>query len=53
MTELRIRNLPVVVNSQVAGIININDITDYTFSKEELGGKKAYITNIRYMLLNL
>lgn len=46
MTELKIRNIPVVVDNQVAGILNVNDITDFTFSKEELGGKKAYIKNI-------
>jgi protein phosphatase PTC7 len=46
MSELNIRNLPVVSQGQVLGIINVNDISDYTFSREELGGKKNYIANI-------
>lgn len=28
------------------GIVNVNDISDFSFSMEELGGKKAYIKNI-------
>ncbi|KAG5178856.1 hypothetical protein JKP88DRAFT_168314 [Tribonema minus] len=50
MTELRIRNLPVLADGQVGGIINSNDISDFTFSSEQLGGKKAYINNIRWAM---
>lgn len=28
------------------GIVNVNDISDFSFSMEELGGKKAYMKNI-------
>ncbi|CAM9704782.1 unnamed protein product, partial [Phaeothamnion confervicola] len=40
------RDRRVKQDDQIAGIININDISDYSFSTEELGGKKAYIKNV-------
>lgn len=40
------RNLPVIADGKVMGIVNVNDISDFSFSMEELGGKKAYMKNI-------
>ena len=42
----QVRNLPVVWEGKVLGIVNVNDISDFSFSMEELGGKKAYMKNI-------
>lgn len=42
----QVRNLPVVWEGKVLGIVNVNDISDFSFSMEELGGKKAYMQNI-------
>ncbi|CAN0030097.1 unnamed protein product [Ectocarpus fasciculatus] len=47
MSELKVvRNLPVIAEGKVMGIVNVNDISDFSFSMEELGGKKAYMKNI-------
>lgn len=35
-----------VSEGKVMGIVNVNDISDFSFSMEELGGKKAYMKNI-------
>lgn len=35
-----------VSEGKVLGIVNVNDISDFSFSSEELGGKKAYMKNI-------
>lgn len=42
----QVRNLPVIAEGKVMGIVNVNDISDFSFSMEELGGKKAYMKNI-------
>lgn len=42
----KVRNLPVIQEGKVMGIVNVNDISDFSFSMEELGGKKAYMKNI-------
>ena len=28
------------------GIVNVNDISDFSFSMEEIGGKKAFMNNV-------
>lgn len=43
---MQVRNLPVVSEGKVMGIVNVNDVSDFSFSMEELGGKKAYMKNI-------
>ena len=42
----QVRNLPVVWEGKVLGIVNVNDISDFSFSMEELGGKKAYMLSL-------
>ncbi|CAN0514235.1 unnamed protein product, partial [Laminaria digitata] len=46
LSSCQVRNLPVVWEGKVLGIVNVNDISDFSFSMEELGGKKAYMKNI-------
>lgn len=46
MFQLKIRNIPVLDNGAVVGIINIKDLADSNFSLEEAGGKKGFINNI-------
>lgn len=46
MSELKIRNLPILDGKAVIGIINIKDISDFTFKVEELGGKQAFLKNV-------
>ena len=46
MFQLRIRNLPVLVNDELLGIVSIQDLADSAFSLSDLGGKKGYIHNV-------
>ncbi|CAM9445426.1 unnamed protein product [Chrysoparadoxa australica] len=48
MAELDIRNLPVLLEDRkiVAGILNLRDISDITFTREDVGGKKSFLGNI-------
>lgn len=46
MSELKIRNLPILDGKAVVGILNIRDISDFTFKAEELGGKQAFLKNV-------
>lgn len=44
MFQLRIRNLPVLVNDELLGIVSIQDLADSAFSLNDLGGKKGFQT---------
>ena len=46
MSEMRIRNLPVVQGAKVVGLITAKDIMDYSFTPEQLGGKAAFMRNV-------
>jgi len=46
MSERRIRNLPVVDDGAIVGLVTAKDLMDYTFEPEELGGKASFIKNI-------
>lgn len=42
----KVRNLPVIDNGEVKGIITVNMLTDSMFSVAEVGGKKGFISNV-------
>lgn len=42
MFQLRIRNLPVIVNNELLGIVTIQDLADSAFSWSDTGGKKGF-----------
>lgn len=46
MFQLRIRNLPVLVNNELVGIVSIQDLADSAFSLQDTGGKKGFIHNV-------
>ena len=46
MFQLRIRNLPVLVNNELLGIVSIQDLADSAFSLQDTGGKKGFIHNV-------
>eukprot|EP00595_Chromulina_sp_UTEXLB2642_P003399 CAMPEP_0196766210 /NCGR_PEP_ID=MMETSP1095-20130614/20555_1 /TAXON_ID=96789 ORGANISM="Chromulina nebulosa, Strain UTEXLB2642" /NCGR_SAMPLE_ID=MMETSP1095 /ASSEMBLY_ACC=CAM_ASM_000446 /LENGTH=417 /DNA_ID=CAMNT_0042126961 /DNA_START=455 /DNA_END=1708 /DNA_ORIENTATION=+ len=46
MSQLKIRNLPVLDNNEAIGIINIKDLADSAFSLIDIGGKKGFIHNV-------
>jgi CBS domain-containing protein len=46
MFQLRIRNLPVIVNNELLGIVSIQDLADSAFSLSDTGGKKGFIHNV-------
>ena len=46
MFHLKVRNLPVIENGEVRGIINAKILADASFDLIETGGKKGFIHNI-------
>jgi CBS domain-containing protein len=46
MFQLKIRNIPVVHDNAVVGIISSKDLADSSFSLEDTGGKKGFMKNI-------
>ena len=46
MFQLKIRNMPVIENGEVLGIVTIKDLADSAFSIEDTGGKKGFIENV-------
>eukprot|EP01041_Mallomonas_annulata_P009951 gene9951-20687_t len=46
MSQLRIRNLPVIENGEVVGIITLKDLADSAFQLSNIGGKKGFIHNV-------
>lgn len=46
MTQCRIRNLPVIDNGVVLGIVTMKDLADSAFDKSIIGGKEGFIKNV-------
>eukprot|EP01038_Epipyxis_sp_PR26KG_P007531 gene7531-10260_t len=46
MFQLKIRNMPVIDDGTVVGIITMKDLADSAFSLSEIGGKKGFIHNV-------
>lgn len=46
MFQLRIRNLPVLSNNELLGIVSIQDLADSAFSLSDTGGKKGFIHSV-------
>eukprot|EP00596_Hydrurales_sp_CCMP1899_P005502 CAMPEP_0119043486 /NCGR_PEP_ID=MMETSP1177-20130426/22685_1 /TAXON_ID=2985 /ORGANISM="Ochromonas sp, Strain CCMP1899" /LENGTH=412 /DNA_ID=CAMNT_0007011703 /DNA_START=660 /DNA_END=1895 /DNA_ORIENTATION=- len=46
MFQLKIRNLPVIVNNECLGVISIQDLADSSFSLSDTGGKKGFLHNL-------
>lgn len=46
MSQLRIRNLPIIDKGQVVGIVTLKDLADSSFAVTDIGGKKGFIHNI-------
>lgn len=44
----KVRNLPVIDNGEVKGIMTANMIADSMFSLNEVGGKKGFISNVSH-----
>jgi len=46
MSERRIRNLPVVHDNTIVGLITAKDLMDYSYDPQQLGGKASFIRHI-------
>lgn len=46
MFQLKIRNIPVIDNNEVHGIVTMKDLADSAFSLLQTGGKKGFIHNV-------
>jgi CBS domain-containing protein len=46
MFQLKIRNLPVIVNNECLGVISIQDLADSSFTLLDTGGKKGFLHNL-------
>lgn len=46
MYQVKIRNIPVLDNGEVSGIITVKDLADSAFSLMDTGGKKGFIENV-------
>ncbi len=46
MNQLRLRNIPVLEDGEIAGIITDKDLSDPALTGNESGGKKGFIANV-------